>query len=60
MIIALVADRLLQAHDPAVHKRVEAILATDKDNDWTGADIAGEATWANLLLEKSPEAGRQP
>lgn len=55
MIIALVADRLLQAHDPAVHKRVEAILATDKDNDWTGADIAGEATWANLLLEKSPE-----
>jgi nuclease S1 len=55
MIIALVADRLLQAHDPAVHKRVAAILLTDKDNDWTGTDIAGEATWADLLLEKSPE-----
>jgi S1/P1 Nuclease len=54
-IIALVADRLLQAHDPAVYKRVEAILATDKDNDWTGTDIAGEAAWASLLLEKSPE-----
>jgi hypothetical protein len=31
-IVALVADRLLQAHDPAVQKKVAAILATDKDN----------------------------
>jgi nuclease S1 len=54
-IIALVADRLLQNHDPAVHKRVAAILATDKDNAWTKTDIAGEATWADALLEKSPE-----
>lgn len=54
-IIALVADRLLQAHDPAVQKRVAAILATDKDNSWTGTDLAGEANWANALMEKSPE-----
>ncbi len=55
MVVALVADRLLQTHDPVVHKKVAAILATDKDNDWTKTDIAGEATWANVLLTKSPE-----
>lgn len=54
-IIALVADKLLQAHDPAVQKRVAAILATDHDNDRTKTDIAGEAAWAAILLEKSPE-----
>jgi hypothetical protein len=43
-IVALVADRVLQAHDPAVQKKVAAILATDKDNSWTKTDIAGEAT----------------
>jgi S1/P1 Nuclease len=55
MIVALVADRLLQVHDPAVRKRVAAILATDKDNELTGTDIAAEATWAGVVLEKSPE-----
>jgi S1/P1 Nuclease len=55
MIIALVADRLLLAHDPVVQKRVAAILATDKDNEWTKTDIADEANWADVLLEKSPE-----
>ena len=54
-IIALIADRLLQAHDPAVYKKVLAILATDKDNSWTGTDLAGEANWPNALIEKSPE-----
>jgi hypothetical protein len=54
-IVALVADRLLQAHDPAVQKRVVAILATDKDNSWTKTDIAGEATWADVLMDKSQE-----
>jgi nuclease S1 len=54
-IVALVADRLLQVHDPAVQKKVAAILATDKDNSWTKTDIAGEATWADALMEKSPE-----
>jgi hypothetical protein len=55
MIVALVADRLLQAHDPAVQKKVAAILVTDKDNDWTKTDVAGEATWADALRERSPE-----
>lgn len=54
-IIALVAERLLQIHDPAAQKRVAAILAGDKDNDFTKTDIASEATWPSLLLEKSPE-----
>ncbi len=55
MIVALVADRLLQAQDPAAHKKLAQILATDKDNSWTKTDIAGEATWAEALREKSPE-----
>lgn len=54
-IVALVADRLLQAHDPAVQKKVAAILATDKDNNWTKTDIAGETTWADVLMDKSQE-----
>jgi S1/P1 Nuclease len=54
-IVALVADKLLQAHDQAVQKRVAAILATDKDNSWTKTDIAGESTWADALMEKSSE-----
>jgi hypothetical protein len=55
MIVALVADRLLQAHDPAVQKKVAALLATDKSNEWTRTDIAGEANWAEALRERSPE-----
>jgi S1/P1 Nuclease len=55
MIIALIADRLLQAHDPAVQKKVAEILATDKSNTWTKTDIADEATWADALRKQSPE-----
>lgn len=54
-IIALVADRLLQAQDQPVQKRVAEILATDKSNSWTKTDIASEATWADALRERSPE-----
>ena len=54
-IIALVADRLLQAQDPPVEKKVAELLATDKSNSWTKNDIASEATWADALREKSPE-----
>jgi hypothetical protein len=54
-IIALVADRVLQARDPPIHKKIADILATDKSNDWTKTDIASEATWADALREKSPE-----
>ena len=38
-----------------MQKKVTAILATDKDNSWTKTDIAGEATWADALMEKSQE-----
>jgi hypothetical protein len=55
MIVALVADRLLQARDAAAHKKLAELLATDKSNTWTKTDIAGEVTWADVLLEKSPE-----
>ena len=54
-IVALVANRLLQARDPAAAKKVADILATDKSNEWTKTDIASEATWADALREKSPE-----
>jgi hypothetical protein len=55
MIVALVAERLLQAHAPAVQKKITAILSTDKDNDLTKTDIASEATWAGKLVEKIGE-----
>jgi hypothetical protein len=55
MVVALVADRLLQARDAAAHKKLGELLATDKSNTWTKTDIASEATWADVLLEKSPE-----
>src|SRR5262249_5147017 len=51
----LLADRLLEAGDPAVQKKVGDILATDKSNNWTKTDIGSEATWADALREKSPE-----
>jgi hypothetical protein len=54
-IIALVADRLLQAQAPATQKKIANILASDKSNEWTKTDIASEATWADALREKSPE-----
>ena len=38
-IIALIADRLLQAHDPAVYKKVLAILATDKTTAGPGPTL---------------------
>src|SRR5262245_58301144 len=55
MIVALVADRLLQARDATAHKKLVELLATDKSNTWTKTDIASEATWADVLLDKSPE-----
>jgi hypothetical protein len=55
MIVALVADRLLLVPDGAAQKKVAELLATDKSNTWTKTDIGSEATWADMLLEKSPE-----
>src|SRR6516162_3470591 len=55
MIIGLVADRLLQAQETPAHNKLAELLAGDKSNSWTKTDIAGEATWADVLLEKSQE-----
>src|ERR1700757_3410497 len=55
MIIALVADRLLQAQESPAQKKIAELLAGDKSNTWTRTDIAGEATWADVLLEKTTE-----
>src|SRR5437763_11673367 len=54
--IALIADKFLQQTDAEVRGKVQAVLATDKDNHLTKNDIAGEAIWADVLRDKSPEA----
>ena len=54
--VALIADRLLQQSDPAAYKKLHALLATDKANGLTRNDIASEATWADMLRQKSEEA----
>jgi hypothetical protein len=55
-VIALLADHLLQQSDPAARGKVAALLATDKGNKLTKNDIASEATWADVLRDKSEEA----
>lgn len=55
MIVALVADRLLQAQESPAQRKIAELLAGDKSNTWTRTDIAGEATWADALLEKTTE-----
>jgi len=55
-IVALIADHVLEAKDAAVRGKVRDMLAADKGNDLTKTDIASEATWADALREKSPEA----
>jgi hypothetical protein len=54
--IALIADKVLQQTDAAARGKIQAVLATDKDNRLTRNDIASEATWADLLRDKSQEA----
>jgi len=49
MIVALVADRLLQAQESRAQGKLAELLASDKSNSWTKTDIAGEATWADAL-----------
>ena len=51
--IALIAER---QSDPGVRAKIVAILATDKGKGLTKNDIASEATWADVLREKSEEA----
>jgi hypothetical protein len=55
-VIALLADHLLQQSDPAARAKVVALLAADKANKLTKTDIASEATWADVLRDKSEEA----
>ena len=55
-VIALVADQALQKSDPAARAKVLALLATDKGSRMTKTDIASEATWADVLRNKSEEA----
>ena len=54
--IALIADKVLQQSDAAARGKVQALLATDKDTRLTKNDIASEATWADVLRDKSQEA----
>ena len=54
--IALIADRVLQQSDAAAHRKVHELLAADKNNGFTKNDIASEATWADVLRDKSEEA----
>ena len=51
--IALIA---LQRSDPGTRAKILALLATDKANRLTKTDIGSEATWADVLRDKSEEA----
>jgi hypothetical protein len=55
-VIALIADRVLQQTDPGARAKVLALLATDKEDRLAKPDIASQATWADLLRDKSEEA----
>jgi hypothetical protein len=55
-VVALVADRALQQSSPDTRLKLRQLLAADKDNRLTRNDIASEATWADVLREKSEEA----
>lgn len=55
-VIALLADHVLQQSDAAARTKLLALLATDKGDRLVKNDIAGEATWADVLRDKSEEA----
>jgi hypothetical protein len=55
-VIALIADRMLQQSDAGVRATVLALLASDKGDRLAKPDIASQATWADVLREKSEEA----
>jgi len=54
-VIGQMADRILQQTDPGARAKVLAVLASDKSK-LTRTDIASQATWADVLRDKSPEA----
>src|SRR5256886_13443428 len=53
--IALIADRILQQSDAAIRGKVEALLKTDKESPLTKNDIASEATWPDVLRDKTAQ-----
>lgn len=55
-VIALVADHRLEQTDPKAPAKIKALLAADKTDRLTRTDIADEATWADVLIQKSQEA----
>ena len=55
-VIAIVADQLLRRSDLPLEAKIVALLKTDKDNHLTRTDIADEATWPDVLRQKSEEA----
>src|SRR4051794_26763154 len=55
-VIALIADRLLQQSDAGARAKLLSLLASDKGDRLTKPDIASQATWADVLREKSEEA----
>src|SRR5271166_4592400 len=52
MIVALVADRLVQAKDGPTQKKLAELLASDKSNSWTKTDIAGGDLGGRAAREK--------
>ncbi|MBV8492462.1 MAG: hypothetical protein JO162_03175, partial [Alphaproteobacteria bacterium] len=54
--IGLIADKVLQKNDAPAHQKLEALLQSDKENRLTRTDIASEATWADILRDRSQEA----
>ncbi|MBV9018060.1 MAG: hypothetical protein JO058_20620 [Alphaproteobacteria bacterium] len=54
--IGLIADKVLQKNDAPAHQKLEALLQSDKENRLTKTDIASEATWADILRDRSQEA----
>lgn len=55
-IVATLAGKILEADSPETLKKVEALLATDTDNELTPKDIASEATWADAFRGSSTQA----
>src|SRR5207253_6637861 len=55
-VVALIADRILQQSSPVARGKIQELLAADKGNRLVKNDIAGEATFADVLRDKSEEA----
>lgn len=55
-VIALIADQHLQKTAAAARAKVTALLAADKSDKLVRNTIADEATWADVLADKSQEA----